>query len=161
MPDKLTLKDALINLNNAIKEVNILYTNMDMNNIPMVLSFYDELSAYTDITERLYKEVNSLCQKLSYEEIPDMLDRHEVDSIKIRSKNFITSARINASIPFDKRQEGHRWLENNGLGALIIPTVNAKSLSSAIKDYIQTNAKMPPKDAMTVHLQRYTSVRKT
>lgn len=84
-----------------------------------------------------------------------------IDSIKSKGRNFIVGVRLNASIPLDKRESGFKWLRENGLDSLIAPAVNSKSLSSAITQYIEANAIEPPEDAMTVHKQKYTSVRKT
>lgn len=115
--------------------------------------YVDELDATNDMASKVYKQ-------LSYEVIPELFERLEMDSIKALGKNFVVGVRMNASIPADKREEGFRWLETHGLGSLIQPGVNPKTLSSAISNYFEENAEMPPADAMSIHKQRYTSVRK-
>ena len=155
-----TLKDALQALNKSIQRIAAAHNNLDKSNIPDLLDFYKQVYDSENILDGLHKTLSGVKDRLSYETIPDTFESMGIDAVKAKNGNFIVGTRFNASIPFDKREAGYQWLRNNGLGALITPTVNAKSLSSAIKEHIETTAIEPPDDCMSIHRQRYTTIRK-
>ena len=154
------LKDALQALGKFLKGVVGAQNSLDKSNIPELLEFYKLIYDSEHILDDLHKVLSSMKDKLSYETIPDTFESMGIDSIKAKGGNFIVGTRFNASIPLDKREAGYKWLRDNGLGALITPTVNAKSLSSAIKEHIETTAIEPPDDCMSIHRQKYTTIRK-
>jgi hypothetical protein len=68
------------------------------------------------------------------------------------------SQRWSASI-LDK-ELGHRWLHDNGHGGLIIPTVNASSLSAFAKDLMENEGKELPEHIFKTGRLTYTSITK-
>jgi len=155
-----TLPDALKLLAKASKSILAEAEKLDKSNIPELLAFYKRVYDGENILDDLHKIISGVKDKLSYETIPDTFESMGVDSIKGKGGNFIVGTRFNASIPFPKREAGYAWLRENGFSALITPTVNSKSLSSAIKEHIETTAVEPPEDCITIHRQRYTTIRK-
>lgn len=155
------IKDALKALGNALKEVLGQRDTLDKSNIPELLDFYKLVYDSENTLDEYHKILSGIKDRFSYETIPDTFESMGIDSIKGKGGNFIVGTRFNASIPFDKREAGFKWLRENGLAALIAPTVNAKSLSSAIKEHIETTAIEPPEECMSIHRQRYTTIRKT
>ncbi len=133
---------------------------IDKDDIPATLRSYKTLTEFLEELEELVDALSKFKTTLSYETIPQMFERAGVDSVKLSGRNFIVGVRFNASIPNDKKQAGFKWLEENGLGALIQPNVNPKTLSSAIASFFESTAMLPPSEAVSVHKQTYTSVRK-
>lgn len=160
MSEHITLKQGLAALQVAIRGMVAERDALDKSNINEILEFYKKIYDSEAILDDLHKILSGVKENYSYEVIPDLFESMEIDSIKRKSGNFIVGSRFNASIPFDKREAGYKWLRDNNLGALITPTVNAKSLSSAIKEHIETTAIEPPEDCIKIHRQKYTSIRK-
>lgn len=155
------LKDAVKALTDAIDGTMKHFGSIGEDDVPMLLKSFKALKEHKEELDDLTNALSSFYNKLSYETIPGTFERLGYDSIKLAGRNFIVGVRFNASIPQDKREEGFKWLKEHGLSSLIQPTVNPKSLSSAISQYFEDHAEEPPKEAITVHRQRYTSVRKT
>ena len=114
-----------------------------------------------DVLDSIHKVAEQAYRHLSEERLPNVFDGLGFDSVKTGGHNFILSSTLYASIPAAKQDEGFKWLKNNGLDALIKPTVNPKALSSAITSYIEENAIEPPDTAMSIHKKRRVGIRKT
>lgn len=161
MTEKPRVKDVLAQLQGLVADMVITIQALDKNDIPTLLAAYKQLNEVKDIVDDVYKITHEQYQKLSYEVIPDAFESNKFDSVKAHGRNFVVSVRINASIPEHMRAAGHKWInEVAKVPELIIPSVNSRSLSSYVKDYFETNAMWPPEDAIKVHKQKYTSIRK-
>jgi hypothetical protein len=55
-----------------------------------------------------------------------------------------------------KREEIHAWLGANGYGALIVPTVNARTLAAALKEPF-AQGEEPPAELIKCSVRRYCS----
>ena len=154
------LKDAVKSLTDAIDGAMKHFATIAEDDVPALLKSFKALKEHKEELDELQTALSSFYNRLSYEIIPSTFERLEYDSVKVSGRNFVVGSRLNASIPQDKRQEGFKWLEEHGLGSLIQPNVNPKSLSSAILSYFEEHAEEPPKEAITIHRQKYTSVRK-
>lgn len=148
-------------LDNKLLEFQNKLENIDKNDIPSLCNLYRDYYEFYNSLEESFKIAEQIKQKLSYEVMPTAFENNKVDSVKIRGRNFIVGVRLNASIPLDLRANGHAWLRENNLGEIIVPTVNSKTLSSAVKSYIEEVGKQPPDTAIKIHMQKYTSMRKT
>jgi hypothetical protein len=161
LTDKPRVKDVLAQLQGLVADMCITIQELDKNNIPTLLAAYKQLNEVKDVVDEIYKITHEQYQKLSYEVIPDAFETNKFDSVKAHGRNFVMSVRINASIPEDMREAGYKWItETLNTPELIKPTVNPRQLSSAVKDYFETNAIWPPEDAIKVHKQRYIAIRK-
>lgn len=69
------------------------------------------------------------------------------------------STRMSAS--FIDKEKGFAWLQENGLGDIIVPTVNTQTLGVSLKDLFADEGIEPPDDVIKVSPMRYTSVTKT
>lgn len=160
MQQNLTLKEALEQLETAVKGVSLHFNDADKMQLQDLLNSFKLLKEGKDTLDELQEIVSAVYQKLSYETIPTMFENMDMDSIKLSGRNFILSSRLNASIPLENKEKGFAWLKEHKLDSLIQPNVNSKSLSSAIKLYFEGSAIMPPQDAIKTHLQKYISIRK-
>lgn len=155
------LKDALKQLDAAVSDTLAYFEGVDPGDIPTLLKSFSLLKDNKEMLSGLEKVISELHQKLSYEVIPNAFETIGFDSVKVGGKNFILSARVNASIPEDKRELGHKWLtEVAKVPELIKPTVNSKQLSSFASMYFEANGCWPPEEVMNVHKQPYIQVRK-
>lgn len=156
-----TLKDALRVLNEAIVEMSLHYVNVDRSDIPLLCKSFKQAKEDVDELEKLLALANTIKLQYSYEAIPQAFENAQIDQIKLSGRTFFTTVRLSASIPADMRDAGHNWLQQAGYGSIIIPTANSRSLSSAIKGHIEETGKVPPKEAIKLHYQPTTNMRKT
>lgn len=154
------LRLAIKELGAAIEGVVEHFNTLDPDDVPALLRSFKALKEQKDELDDWEKIISSLFSKLSQETIPAAFEKVGYDSIKLSGRNFVVGVRMFASIPQDKKEEGFKWLNEHGLGALIQPTVNPKSLSSALQSHFDEHATLPPTEAVTLYQQKYTSVRK-
>lgn len=161
MPDTPNLKEAINQLQKAVEKTAVFFESLDPTNVPLLLDSYRAIHEQADLLDNLNKITQEIKRRLSYETIPAQFESMGIDSIKSKGRLYSIGVRLNASIPLDKRDAGYQWLRDNGLDSLITPTVNSKSLSSAVTKYIEANGLEPSEECMTVHKQTYTAIRKS
>ena len=155
-----TSKEAMKHLDEAVTDTILFFDKIDKNDIPTLCKAYKQLYDFHAKIEESYKLLSTLKQDTSYITIPEALETAGFDSVTVGSFLYSVGVRTNASINKDKKEEAFDWLRENNLSALIQEGVNARTLSSAVKEYIETTAKKPPEDLISLHQQKYTSVRK-
>ena len=161
MSEQPKFSDTLKDLNKAVLATAVLFENMDYANLPVLLKEFEKLHVIRQNLKDQYEVINSIYEKLSYEKIPAAFEANGFDSVKSGGKNFILSVRINASIPQEHKDEAFKWVKDDAkIPELIVPSINPKSLSSFVKSYFEANAMWPPEEAIKVHKQKYTSIRK-
>lgn len=149
----------------AIKELNdesiVLMEKLSTStNIPELCKFYKELTEGLELIDDLVKALKEIENELSTKILPDLFEATGVDSIKVHNRQFILTGRLFANMPMDMQAKGLPWLREVGYGAIIKEGVNSSTLSSAMKEYIEQNGKMPPEDCMTTFIKKGISVRK-
>lgn len=163
MEDKKSVKlnDAIDTLDDSVKTTLVFFEKLDQSNITQVLQAFYMLGVAYDRLDNLTKILGKLYDKYSTETIPEIFQNNQIDSLKTAGHNFISATRLNASIPENMREAGHKWVvEELKIPELIVPRINPKQLSTAIKAYFEATAKLPPEDAVKVHQQQYIQVRK-
>jgi hypothetical protein len=155
------MSEALQVLDHAVTDTLHFFNELDFSNLTRTLQAFGQLKDAKNKLDSLQETISKLYEHLDKEKIPDVLNTLEIPRIEVGGKLFSVAARLNASIPEYKRDAGHRWvIEELRMPELILPRVNSKSLSSAVKTYFESNGKLPPEEAVTVHLQQYVQVRK-
>lgn len=161
MSEKTKIKDALAVLGEAAANMGMVVTTLDRNDLPTLLRAYKEVHESRQELEAISKIINTAYSALGEEIIPNAFEENEIDAIKLVGRNFYLTTRLNASIPADKRTAGHAWLRDVAkLPELIIERVDSKSLSSAIEAYFEEHAKLPPEEAISVHMKKRIGIRK-
>jgi hypothetical protein len=155
------LKQAISAISKSIPNINDHIASIDKSHAAAMCKYYRKLKEYNKILEELQGMVKSIEVELSKRIIPEQLETLELDNIKSGGYTYSVGVRTFASIPVECRQEANKWLRDNGLGALISETVNAKTLSSAITAFIEEKGLKPPEGLIKVHQEKYISVRKT
>lgn len=155
------LSEAIKTLNQAVTQTSLFFDTLDYHDIPTLLRAFKALKENKEALDNITKIVDALHQQCSYETIPKAFEYHEYDSIKIHGRLFTVGSRLNASIPRDKSEAGFDWIRREAkVPELIVPTVNSKSLSTVITAFVEQYGRLPPKDAVSLHIQTFTSVRK-
>ena len=146
------LSDHISTLINKTEKIAI----SDVNNLLKAFLYIKDLRK---TLEANFDVLNTYYQKLNTETVPQAIEAIGFESVTMGNKVFTVGAQLHASIPEHKRQEGLEWLRNHDLGDIIKEGVNPKTLSSAISLYIEEKGLTPPPEAMSVHMQKVTSVR--
>lgn len=115
-----------------------------------------------DKFENLDKTWKALFAHYDKEVLPELFEAAGVTSLPLTEGFRVgVSNKFYASIKEGKRDEGWEWLRANGLSEIITETVNASSLSAAIKHEIKENNLEPPENLFTTAWVPNTSVTKT
>ena len=156
-----SLAEVITHLEIAAANAGVVVAMLDHSDISKTLLAFGMLHDAKKAIDNVHTYIGGLHRKLSEEVIPGALENAQIESLVIGGKRFGVSTRVNASIPAAKRDAGHAWLRDVAkCGDLINETVNAKQLSSFIEAYFEEHAELPPEEAVTVHMQQYTTVRK-
>lgn len=114
-------------------------------------------------TRQLENELKRLRAQLTYlnNKIADDLMPAQLDAAGLRfAPHAYGTVRINhhfkAVQQKGKREDIHAWLKENGYGALIVPTVNARTLAAALKEPFGQGEE-PPNDLIKCSVRRYCS----
>lgn len=114
-----------------------------------------------DTLEEGRKLIGGVVQNTSYQYIPERMLEESMTTFTSASGYRVTVAtRLTCSILPDMKAGAYAWLEANDLGELIVPTVNAQTLSSQARKLIEDENKEMPDDLFKVSTAPYTSVTK-
>lgn len=112
--------------------------------------------ALSESTSILQTEI----QKLSNDTIPSAFERESAKSLTLDNGYRVTvSMTLRSSIRKDMKEPAYAWLRGNNLGALIVETVNASTLSAAAKHMAEENKELP-EDIFHSFYQQSTSATK-
>lgn len=104
-------------------------------------------------------EISELLELHKKVVVPEAFESEDVKTINVAGHRITVSERVLASIVKEDRTGAFSWLKQNGLGDLIFETVNAQTLSSAVKDRLEQGLTVD--DAVIkVHYQPTTSITK-
>lgn len=122
--------------------------------------FYTIFRAEFDYLDEVRNKWASVKEQLSSKIMPEIFEQSQQDqSIKLKTGLTVTvSYKTLASIK--DKPGAYKWLEENDLGDLIQPTVNASTLASVAKGLIEENQSLPP-ELFNVTLKPTTSIVKS
>lgn len=126
----------------------------------ILMAYYRTREAYDALDaqrKRLYHIKDALDKKL----VPQAFESSKQSKTTIPEINctFYTLTKYSASI-LDK-PKGYEWLRGNGLSEIITETVNAGTLASALKSFVEENAIDPPGDLFKFNSYLTTGMSKT
>jgi hypothetical protein len=153
------LRDVLKEAGKGVEDFILDSMAVKKDNIPELTRRFKNLREVKDFLDDLKKVVDSTYEQYSKQIIPDAFENIKMDSCKLHSRNFIVSARLWASIPENKEEVGFPWLVKNNWEMLIQRKVNAQKLSSAMTGLFRETNTLPPKEAMSITVERHTSIR--
>lgn len=124
--------------------------------LPITISQWHETRQLEDELKRTRAILTRLNNKIANELMPAQLDAlglrfapHALGTVKINHHFGATQVK-------GKREEIHAWLGANGYGALIVPTVNARTLAAALKEPF-AQGEVIPDDLIKCSVRRYCS----
>lgn len=157
--DKVSVTQAVHQLAKSMSEAMDTVSSISRDDINTLLKAFKLMGEHIEKIEDVLKVYSALYNRLSSDVIPKTLEAHEFESVKLGGYLFTPTIKLRANIPNDLKPKGFEWLRTEGMEALIAEQVNANSLSSAIREYIERTGKTPPEDAIHLYHQIYTQVR--
>ena len=111
-----------------------------------------------DYLDSVFGRLTTAKDKLSREIIPRIFeDSHHDQSINLKTGHRVTvQYRLTASMK--NKEAAMKWLQDNGLGDLIQPTVNASTLAAVARGMIEEKNESLPDEYFTVSNLPTTSV---
>ena len=116
---------------------------------------YGNARIIKDMVKEVKTEVESI-NDILVGALHEAFTEKEISSVTIDSRRFTLSQRLFASVKKEDQPELYKWLRENGLEALIIPTVNASTLSAAVKGILEENKPISP--VINTHIKPTVSV---
>lgn len=109
------------------------------------------------IAEVLDKPLSGINLYLANTAIIEAFERDGVPNVSLTNPGVRFSASTRTSASLVDKVAGMAWLQENGHGALIQPTVNSSSLASFAKNYTLETGMDLPSDVIKVSQMRYVS----
>lgn len=115
-----------------------------------------------DSLEEGRKAIGRIVQEISYKYIPERMLDEGITTFTSAALGFRVSVanRFSASIIPDKKSEAFDWLRKNDLEELIVPQVNAQTLSATARKMLEDENKELPEELFKTSTAPYTSVTK-
>jgi hypothetical protein len=123
-----------------------------------VIRHYNDLRTLTALIKESREALTQLEEKLSREQVPDVMRKHNVRSITVEGVGRVSlGTRWSATMP--DKGAGFDWLRKNGHGGVIIETVNAQTLGALAKELGEEGTELPA-PTFTTNVMTYTSITK-
>lgn len=153
--------EVLLALHDEVRKLALDATSLDKKDIAASFQTFGELREFKGNLEIIMKIISGMYENLSKTVLPELMEENKIESIKTGGYNFVLAVRTNCYIPVAQREEGHKWLRENGLGALIVEQTNTKQLSAALSEYMEDTNKEPPKEAIVINRQPFIQARRS
>jgi len=123
-----------------------------------VIKHYDQLRHVTAIIKESREALSQIEEKLSREQVPDVMRAHQVRTITVEGVGRVSlGTRWSASMP--DKAAGFDWLRENNHGGVIQETVNAQTLGALAKELNDGGTELPQPTFVT-NIMTYTSITK-
>lgn len=161
IPDQLKgLNDLSEGALHALEHVRRAYANtVDMAktaDLPDAAKCYIVIRDTNEALGDMITELNKLRQVIQTKIVPEKFQAQNVTSFTVDNRRVTVSALL--SVTMKDKIGGKDWLRENGLGDIIQETVNAQTLSAAIRKKIEDENLEPPDDMFTLTPVLNTSV---
>ena len=124
-----------------------------------LITHFNQARIVAEQIKEAREALKGIVDYMSGTQVPDAMRAAKVKTITIEGIGRVTiSSRF--SVSMKDKEAGHDWLKGNGMGDIIIPTVNAQTLSSSIKDWQATTGEDAPEDIFKIGATDYTSITK-
>jgi len=120
-----------------------------------------EVKAEKDAADELLTDLNKKYDYLRFVHVPKCMEDQGIENIRLAGVGLIyLSPVLRARINKDRKKEAYEWLYDNGHADLITNTVNAQTLSSAVKEMMRKNEQFP-KDLILVDALTQATIRRS
>jgi hypothetical protein len=97
-----------------------------------------------DEAEETLKQIDKEYDYLRMVHVPRMMENEGIENLRLTGIGLIyLQAVVRARVNSQNKAQAYQWLEDNGHGGLVTETVNAQSLSSAVKEMLSKNEEVP------------------
>jgi hypothetical protein len=156
------IKDAQGVIELALADLRATLPEVKKKRLGVVLAEFFSLRNAYEAMEESRKQIGAEIDNLSKGTIPEMMAEEDTKSQTLELAGlrwrFTVNQRASCSMP--DKDKGMNWLKDNGHGDLIQPTVNAQTLSSFAKNYLEQTGMDLPTDLFKVSTSPYTSITK-
>lgn len=127
---------------------------------------YCDLRDVRDAVDAALKPFREEVDRLNVEGNARAFEREGVTTITIDGpggeyrQRVTISTKMRASIRADAKGQAYGWLRNNQMGQLIVDTVNAETLSAAVRHELENGGVQFPEDMFHQYVQTTTSITK-
>lgn len=144
------------------QEVALVADEAKKGSLPDALRTYHRLRAAYEALDEPRKALNEMIESLSRNTIPEMMADADVKTITcdVDGTNYRFTVAYRFSCSMIDKARGYDWLRANGLGGIIVETVNSGTLGSAAKDLINKEGRDMPSDIFKTGQMAYTSATK-
>jgi hypothetical protein len=146
-------------LTTDVQALKIMANRMANDSVQDACRTYKQMKDYKEAVEADLKLLTAAIDKAKQETLPTMFKENGIGSIAVDGYRYVISENVRASIPPDHKEEAYEWLMENGLGALIIQTVNSSTLAAQAKKMLEEGQELNP-DLFNVYILPNTSVTK-
>lgn len=138
-------------------------TEVRKGNLGDGLRFWYDLKQEYEAFDTERKRVYEALEAMSRVTLPEMMAEQDTKSTTLELSGnmkvrFAISQRFSCSMP--DKERGMEWLRENNLGDLIQPTVNAQTLSAAMRKRIEDDGMDPPEGLFNTSYMNFTSATK-
>lgn len=124
-----------------IGKLRTMYAN---NSLQDLVSVMHALRADKDRVEEELKQINEEFDLIRFEMVPDAMEEEGIERVRYEGIGTVyLRSGLRASINPQRRDEAFVWLDDNGHGDLVKPTVNAQSLAAAVGKIVADGTVIP------------------
>ena len=99
------------------------------------------------------KQVASIHHAQASKVLPKLFEDNEIPEMPLNEGFKVeVTPKFFCSIKAMNKCSAHQWLRENNLGDIIQPEVNAKTLNSALQEFISSTGEEPPQDIITTYI---------
>ncbi|HLO98678.1 MAG TPA: hypothetical protein VK171_08795 [Fimbriimonas sp.] len=97
-----------------------------------------------NVLEEKLKTLNKEFDFLRITKIPAKMEDDGVDRISVSGVGRVSlTADLHVSVKADQKEAFYQWLDDNGRGDLVQPTVNSSTLKAAVKNMLKSGEEPP------------------
>jgi hypothetical protein len=111
--------------------------------------------------ERFSKKVTSIQHFQATSVLPRLFEDAKIPEMPLNEGFKVeVKPKLFCSIKAANKSAAHEWLRENGLGDIIQPEVNPRTLTKAIHEHMQATAEEPPQEVITTFITSVATCRK-
>lgn len=158
---KATLRDATKYFRAATEEVVVTADKLRTSINPKeVCEFYQDLYDQLKLIEELTKLLTGIKDDYRKIVIPKLMQGLGMTSMTLDKRQFVRVPELRVSVPEDMVPKCKAWLEEKGYPSVAKETINAQTITSVMREWIDNNGELPPEDTMKIYIGEYVSMKK-
>lgn len=124
-----------------------------------VIIHFDQVRKAAELIKEAREALKEISDRLSREQVPDVMREAKIKTTTIEGVGRVTISNKYSATIIDK-VGGYNWLRTNDAESLITETVNAQTLASFAKEYVESEGKDLPVEFFKVGTMPFTSITK-